>query len=57
MLLHIFGTQDQPFIYLLGNVPPLSDSQLQILMVWHQVHVWLGKPILVDTTLVGSQAH
>jgi hypothetical protein len=26
-------------------------------MVWHQVHVWLGKPILVDTTLVGSQAH
>ncbi len=39
------------------NVLTLSDSQLHILVAWQQVHVWLGKLILVDVASMGSQAY
>ncbi len=57
MGLHLQTIQEQPFIYLLENVHPLADSQLQVLMAWDQVHGWLGKPILVDVALMQSHAH
>jgi hypothetical protein len=51
VLLHLQHTQEQPFIYLLENVPSLNDSRPQVLVAWQQVHVWLGKPILVHVAL------
>jgi hypothetical protein len=51
MLLHLQHIQEQPFIYLLENVPSLNDSRPQVLVAWQQVHVWLGKPILMHVAL------
>ncbi len=57
MLLHLQHIQEEPSIYLLENVPPLGDSCPQVLVGWQQVHVWLGKPMLMDTTSKGFHAH
>ncbi len=51
MLLHLQHSQEQPFIYLLENVPPLNDSCPEVLVAWQEVHVWLGKPISMHVTL------
>jgi hypothetical protein len=46
-----------PCVYLLENVPPLKDSQPIIVVGWQKIKAWIGEPIQVDATSIGSRAH
>ncbi len=57
MLQYLQTTQMHPCAYMLENVPPLGDSQLAMLVTWHQIWAWIGELMQMDVALINSCSH
>jgi hypothetical protein len=57
VLQYLQTTQMHPCAYMLENVPPLGDSQLAMLVTWHQIWAWIGELMQMDVALINSCSH